>query len=371
MNKFEMLNNAINLGPVASKADIPVYPMMATYAAVPAGKTQSHIFESNDNWIEAMTETFDILGRDPDLVFPMNPSDVTFVEQLKVKIPGKDLPDDELFQFLEEELMTRDDYQTIIDKGMDAWQLPFVASIQNPPIKQNFMTNFKVIMKFIQCGKRMGKNKKYWEKRGVPTAYQAATAPAFDTFSMSRRMESFFYDLFDCPDQVKAACKRATPDIIKTVLRTAKPGDRVAIFAMRSSATFISPAMFEEFVLPYLKEMVETFFEKGMVSVLHCDGNWLPMLPYFKEFPPKSCIVELDGDTDIFEAKKILKGHLCIRGDVPANLLAFGTSEEVATYCDKLIELGMEGGLIIGSGCEVPLNAKVENMQTFLNCTQA
>lgn len=371
MTKHEMLENAINLGPILSKADIPVYPMMLAYAAVPAGKTQAHIFESNENWIDALTTTYGILGRDPDVVFPMNPRDVTFVEQLKVKLPGKDLPDNELFQFLEEELMTRDDYQTIIEKGMDAWQLPFVASIQNPPIKQNKLTNLKVILKFIKCGKGLAKNKKFWEKRGVPTAYQAATAPAFDTFSMSRRMESFFYDLFDCPEVVKEACKRATPDIIKTVLRTAKKGDRVAIFAMRSSATFISPTMFEEFAFPYLKEMVDAFYAKGMVSVIHCDGNWLPMLPYFKQFPAKSCIIELDGDTDIFEAKKILKDHLCIRGDVPANLLAFGSPEEVTAYCDKLIELGMEGGLIIGSGCEVPLNTKLENMQAFLNCTQA
>lgn len=370
MNKFEMLENAINLGPVKSKSEIPVYPMMIAYAAVLAGKTQAHIFKSNENWIQAMASTYEVLGREPDVAFPMNPLDVTFVEQLKAKIPGKDLPENDLFQFLEEELMTTDDYQTIIDKGMDAWQMPFVASIQNPPIKQNKLTNLKVIMRFIQCGRRLNKNKRFWEKRGVPVAYQAATAPAFDTFSMSRRMESFFYDLYDCPDDVKEACKRATPDIIKTVLRSARPGDRVAIFAMRSSATFISPAMFEEFAFPYLKQMIEAFHEKDMVSVIHCDGNWLPILPYFKQVPAKSCILELDGDTDIFEAKKILQGHLCIRGDVPANLLAFGTPEEVADYCNKLIEIGMEGGLIIGSGCEVPLNAKLENMKVFLNCTQ-
>ena len=34
--------------------------------------------------------------------------------------------------------------------------------------------------------------------------------------------------------------------------------------------------------------------------------------------PPKArCLLALDGKTDIFRAKKILDGHMCILGDVP------------------------------------------------------
>ena len=70
------------------------------------------------------------------------------------------------------------------------------------------------------------------------------------------------------------------------------------------------------------------------------------------------------------KAYEILKGYQVIRGNVPATLLAFGTPEETQAYCDKLINLAMGGGFIIGSGCEVPLNAKLENMKVFLNCTK-
>ena len=67
---------------------------------------------------------------------------------------------------------------------------------------------------------------------------------------------------------------------------------------------------------------------------------------------------------------KVLKGYQVIRGNIPATILAFGTPEETKAYCDKLIDLAMGGGVIIGSGCEVPLNAKLENMKVFLNCTK-
>ena len=83
-------------------------------------------------------------------------------------------------------------------------------------------------------------------------------------------------------------------------------GNRVAIFAMRSSASFISPKLFDEISFPSIKRMVEGYHAAGLISVLHCDGNWDLMIPRFKELPRASCIVELDGTTNIRKAREVL-----------------------------------------------------------------
>lgn len=371
MNGYEKFEYAMSLKPYEKKEDIPVFPHICTYAAVPAGTTQAHLFEGNKQFRETYDKTCQIIGY-PDVAFPLGPKTVTYIEQMKVLIPGRDLGENELFQFQEQELMSVEDYDIIIEKGFAAWQMPFVASIQSPPFTGPF-AKFKTIKGFIGCGMECKSNKKFWDKKNIPLMFHSGCAPAFDTFSMSRSLEEFFYDLYDEPEKVKAAMERATPDIIKTGIQGVKSagGNRIAIFAMRSSSTFISTDMFEEFAWPYLKQMILAFYEAGIVSVVHCDGNWLPMMKYFNECPNGSCIIELDGATPIKEAYEIVKGHQVIRGDVPASILAFGTVEETKSYCDELLEMGMQGGFILGSGCEVPLNAKLENVKAFINCTRA
>jgi uroporphyrinogen-III decarboxylase len=90
-------------------------------------------------------------------------------------------------------------------------------------------------------------------------------------------------------------------------------------------------------------------------------------LPYLLQLPKGKCVCDLDGMTDIFKAKEILGGHMCISGDVPASLLTLGTAEEVRNYCEKLIdEIGKDGGFFLTTGCECPVDAAFENVKTMV-----
>jgi len=48
---------------------------------------------------------------------------------------------------------------------------------------------------------------------------------------------------------------------------------------------------------------------------------------------------ETDGTTDIFKAKQMLGGHMCLMGDVPATLFKLGTPQQVESYCQRLIDV--------------------------------
>lgn len=368
MDSFEKLDRAIALKP---SPEIPVYPHILLWAGRVAGVTQAELFSSNKKWLRAMTITIEKVGR-PDVVFPMNPRDTAYIESMRVKIPGRELGPDEPFQFVEEEFMLASDFDMIIEKGWNVWNTDFMKRIQFPPWHGR-LGNLKVLLGFIRAGMHTAANIKYWQKRGLPVMFHTGVAPAFDIFSLSRSLRPFYRDLFDQPEKVKRAIEIGTENLIALGKANAKraKGNRIAIFAMRSSGSFISPRIWEEFSFPYLKRMVDSYHADGFVSVLHCDGNWDRMLPYFRELPRASCVVELDGATDIRKAREVLDGHLCIKGDVRAPLFSLSDASEVESYCRDLLEfMGRDGGFILGSGCEVPITAKVENVRALINAVK-
>ena len=180
-------------------------------------------------------------------------------------------------------------------------------------------------------------------------------------------------DLFDYPDKIKAAAKVYTKQLISAGVNFSRfvGVKRVFIGLSRTSPSMISPKHFEEFALPDLDYIVDYIVNHGMTPLFHCDTNWTKSLEMFKRFPKGKCIMELDGDTDIFKAKEILGDHMCIMGDVPAYLLAFGAKQEVTDYCKKLIEVvGKGGGFILSSGCSIPANAKPENVRAIFEAAE-
>jgi hypothetical protein len=85
------------------------------------------------------------------------------------------------------------------------------------------------------------------------------------------------------------------------------------------------------------------------------------------ELPSRRCVLALDSKTDIFRAKKILAGHMCLLGDVPPGLLTLGTVQAVNDYCWRLLDKVGPDGFIMAQGCAIPPSAKFENVQAMVD----
>jgi uroporphyrinogen-III decarboxylase len=139
----------------------------------------------------------------------------------------------------------------------------------------------------------------------------------------------------------------------------------------RASPEFLAPKLWNRFVWPYMKELVEIVAEEGGTPILHYDANWDREIERLLELPRARCILALDSKTDIFRAKKVLDGHTCVMGDVPPALLTLGTVDQVNEYCKRLLsELG-PSGYIMAQGCAIPPDAKFENVQALVDSVKA
>jgi hypothetical protein len=281
----------------------------------------------------------------------------------KVRLPGRELPDDALYQYLEDETMLPADYDFVIENGWDAL-MDRLYYRMHPDVSPEVREQLGAV-----AGARAKEHTEKWQARGLARLIGGMNVPPFDRFSLSRSMAKFAVDLRRMPDKVKAAMEASLPGQIEGAKKMVEMSGcrRVFVGASRGSATFVNTKQFEEFVWPSMRKIVFALLDANVDIVFHLDCDWTPLLRYFKEFPRGRCLMQLDGATDIFKAKEILGGHMALMGDVPPSLLAMGTPEEVTAYCRKLIDVvGEGGGFILNSGCETPINSKVENVRAMV-----
>lgn len=285
------------------------------------------------------------------------------IGNLKNKMPGIDLPADYEFQFVEYEAMDRKDYSIILEKGFDACLWEFYKRIHG--------TTDEEIGKALSQKEQIHKEElEEGQNCGQVNLYGAAIAFSADCISFMRSFNGFIRDIFQIPDIMEEVISIATDAHIDNYIEFVKKSGipRIFIGLARMSGQYFSLSFFERFVWSYLKRYIYRFLGEGITPILHLDGDWGRNLHYFLEIPKQSIVIEFDGCTDIFSAKKILGDHVCLLGDVPSTLFTVGTPEKVAKYCRRLIEdVGEGGGLILGSGCYLPYLADHSNVEAFFN----
>jgi uroporphyrinogen-III decarboxylase len=368
MTRRERVEAAIAL----EKPDrVPVMPLMISFPIRHRGMTQGEAWRDFDKAFQAMIETFDDLGG-----FDMLPKTNVYWPVLGGRfanapirnlIPGRQLAEDALAQINEKELFSRDDYDHIASVGWNAFWDEHYEKMSGKSLARLTTIQNALLERFCR-------EKEICEEKGIPVLLGTTVDSVLMAFSLCRTLTQFTMDLFEVPDKVKAAMDASCDDLIQNSLDTAAvtKGQYAFIVLERGSGAIYRLELFERFEWPYLQRYVDAYLAEGITPWLHLDTDWGLNLPYFKAFPKGKCVADLDSTTDIFRAKDILGGHMCISGDVPAALLALGSPGDIREYCQRLIdEVGKEGGFFLTTGCECPVDAKFENVKAMIDTAKS
>ncbi|SMC80652.1 uroporphyrinogen decarboxylase family protein [Sporomusa malonica] len=274
----------------------------------------------------------------------------------KVRLPGKELPDDSLWQLDEREVMTIEDYDTILNKGWSGFMRDFIIN--------RLGVDFDGLMEQLSKTPQMVKN---FEGAGYMIYSPIVATSVTELLGGGRSLPKFVKDLYKIPDKVEAVLdviQKESLDILRQQMRATK-SSIVFISPARGASEFFAPKLWERFVWKYLKEAADVILEEGAIVNIHIDSNWERDLKFFTAFPKGRCVFETDGATDIYKIRDVLGGRMCIKGDVPAAKLSLGTPDEIYNYSSQLIK-DMGPGFILSTGCSVPSNAKVENVKAMI-----
>ncbi len=261
--RFQRIQKAIRLEPVDPR---PVVFMGSAFAPRYMGMTIAEFCANPESAFQANLTTVKRLG-DLDGVNMSGGGRITALLtslwMSRMGVPGRDLPPDSLWQVREAEVMTPEDYDTIVKIGWDPFFGSYLPRVIDP--------------------QELAKRWRGWAptRRACQQAYRDAgyvivcdapvmTGIPFEYLCGGRSMHKFFLDLYRMPDRVKAAMDVILGEMLAQI-KAAPPfgGIRATwLGGWRSASALVAPRLWDRFVWPYILEQAEALIEVGITPVL-------------------------------------------------------------------------------------------------------
>ncbi|MGD0282779.1 MAG: uroporphyrinogen decarboxylase family protein [Dissulfurispiraceae bacterium] len=142
------------------------------------------------------------------------------------------------------------------------------------------------------------------------------------------------------------------------------------VFDPSASPAVIPPQFFREFVLPRTKRLFSALKSGGsFANWLHIAGPAETIYPFYPEAGVD--LANFDYCIDPLRAQQILP-RTCLDGNIKPLSFVEATPNDIARESASLLELfSSHGGLILSSGCEIPPEAKSENVAAMVRAPHA
>jgi len=178
-----------------------------------------------------------------------------------------------------------------------------------------------------------------------------------------RGINTLMLDFFDDPQFVRDLFDF----VLEMELRFAKAqveAGAESIGVGDAAASLIGPQIYEEFVWPYEKKMVDAIHAMGAKVRLHICGNIGRILDGIGRL---GCdIVDVDSLVTLSQCREAMGTNQVLLGNInPVTVMRDGTAEEVTRVVE---ECHRQAGarFIVGAGCEIPRDTPPANLRALM-----
>jgi MtaA/CmuA family methyltransferase len=131
-----------------------------------------------------------------------------------------------------------------------------------------------------------------------------------------------------------------------------------------AAASLVGPKLYDEYVWPYEKKLVDALHSEGIKTRLHICGNTRRILEGMGKL--HCSIVDLDSLSPVSEGREKMGPQQVLLGNIdPVRVLRDGTPESVYEAVGQCHRQAGEP-FIVGAGCEVPRDAPPTNLRAMV-----
>lgn len=282
----------------------------------------------------------------------------------KTLLPGRELPEDTMWQPVMEGIMTETDYDYIINNGWDKFRDMCLVERLGYNLEE-MAVSFEID----------GKNIKKYHEAGFPYMLGNMLPMPFDNLAFGRGIMDFMIDLTEIPEKVLEVFnvmldefEEKQKDVLRNKVNDAAlQGERMLYTVapcVYANCNILSREMFEKFGWPLIERETNLLMDIGADVFFHMDTNWTNVLEYFKTFPKGRCIFDSDGGTDLHQLRDVLGSKMAVTGSINPDMMAFGKPDDIYKECRRQID-EMGNSFILAPSCSFPANMPRENMDAF------
>jgi uroporphyrinogen decarboxylase len=135
-----------------------------------------------------------------------------------------------------------------------------------------------------------------------------------------------------------------------------------------STASLLSPDLYEKFALPHQKRSLEAFANQDTDIWLHICGDSRHILHFLRDIDFQG--FEVDAKVDLMEARKLL-GTKCLKGNLDTTfLLSEGPENVYNATLEMLNKANMKTGFVVSPGCGVARMTPLENLRAMVRACE-
>jgi hypothetical protein len=316
--------------------------------------------------------------------------------------PGHGVAKDREYQFVEREYMKAEEYQDLIDDptcfflntffprifgSLEPFKgFPLLPPVHEIPVIPPAMMPFgsEAMQRAMKSLGQAGDEALIWRAaakdmnghimgKGFPAFSGGFTKAPFDVIGDSLRgTRGVMLDMFRYPDELKEACERLTPIMIKCGVAGCRATGHIMPFIPlhKGADGFMSQDQFRTFYWPTLRKLIVGLINEGLVPLLFAEGGYNDRLEVISDVPKGKAVWWFDR-MDMKRAKATVGKVACLAGNVPLDLLCTATPAEVVDYCSGLIDVaGVGGGFIFSTGAGIQ-GSKSVNVKAMMDFAKA
>jgi len=314
-----------------------------------------------------------------------------------IRWPGRHLDENAVFQVIEQEFMTADEYLEYAEdptgfmirkilprhyKNLDGLKMVDLSSaiyfsalysmipFALPPVRKAIAAMTATGEHMLDYAAALGEMKALFAAEGWPSASDYVSLAPFDFFNdLFRGIVNTTMDMIECPDELLMAIDAATKVQVRRIRShmARDPHAKSVYFYLHNGTDyFMSPDLFGKFYWPGLKACIEAVIDMGGVARVYTEEKFNQKLDFLADVPKGKVVYHLIN-TDLKLAKEKLGGVACISGGIDGTLLYYGNPDQVERNVRETLDVVMQdGGYILDTSVSLDL-AKPENLRRMFD----